>query len=1092
MRKARLLTGLVFAGSLAIPAGLSAQMAAGTVGSRLDPDDFSSLGALTMSGGTLTIDTSSGGPTITLADSPVPSENFIANGTTTQTATGSSIAVFTFSSITLSSGTVELTGNLPLALLSKTDATISVSMDASGADSADIGAAPGRVGGYPGGARGVASSAAVNGPGFGIYASTNAGGGAGHGGIGGRGGNNINFLGGRLVSTNALYEFLGGSGGAGGGSTNETATGGGAGGGAIQIGANDTLTLSPGTVINVDGGDALGILTNTGLSRPGGGGAGGAILLSGNAVNADGAILSARGGNGGDSFGDPLESVVNRGGGGGGGGRVAIFYNDSVLPPTYELSGGAGGQIPVADAPTLKEAGKPGEAGKAFALQLKANTRESIPDPDDFASLGSLVASAGTLVIDTDALTATLAGSGANDGVYQGVLTPVQSGEVALAAFCFSNIDLDKVGGLTIDVTGSNALALLSKGNARIAADITLDGGAGFQDAQLIASSRAGGARGLRGNEAGLRGPAGPRPGGVVDLHGGGGGGFGGNGGQGSPTTGGLGGSEEPGAFLPVLWGGSAGGGGGRGNTSASSAGSGGGALGVFAAGNLTITGATLSSVGGAGGDMFFDGIARTGGGGSGGAFLFLGNQITVTNSTISVEGGRGGDANDGTNGSVEPKRAGGGGGGGRIAFLYNSGFSESGANYVVAGGRGGYADGGGALVFGEDGFPGTVTSGEVNPAIIFPNTVGSRLDPQSVPSLGALTATGGTLAFNTNSDVRSVTFTNPGNPAQNFSLTGSRALSETGSTEMTAFCFDTVSLTGGVTIEVEGNRPLALLSKSNLTLGVNIDLSGGNGGNNALAAPAIAGGGLGGARGIATSSAVNGPGAGQASRDFLFGGGGGAFGGAGGKGGPVAGEGGLGGTAYGNQLLAELLGGSGGAGGRGNTSGSGAGAAGGAVQLAASGILTIQPGTVVRTNGGQGGDRADLSVLRTGGGGSGGGILLSAPEVVITGAILEAEGGKGGDATDLPDIPGLQTHPKRGGGGGGGGRIAIYTDVDFDLETATVSVAGGPGGIATHEGDDPDPEIPRERSPGDPGETGTIYLSTAPVGDVNDSWSVF
>src|SRR5690606_32673883 len=115
------------------------------------------------------------------------------NGTTTQTATGTTVAVFCFSSITLTSGTVELEGDLPLALLSKGDATISVSLDASAPDAAAEGVTTGRLGGYAGGQRGSATNAGVNGPGYGIYQSTVGGTGGGHGGIGGRGGNNFNF-----------------------------------------------------------------------------------------------------------------------------------------------------------------------------------------------------------------------------------------------------------------------------------------------------------------------------------------------------------------------------------------------------------------------------------------------------------------------------------------------------------------------------------------------------------------------------------------------------------------------------------------------------------------------------------------------------------------------------------------------------------------------------------------------------------------------------------------------------------------------------------------------------------------------------------
>jgi hypothetical protein len=141
-----------------------------------------------------------------------------------------------------------------------------------------------------------------------------------------------------------------------------------------------------------------------------------------------------------------------------------------------------------------------------------------------------------------------------------------------------------------------------------------------------------------------------------------------------------------------------------------------------------------------------------------------------------------------------------------------------------------------------------------------------------------------------------------------------------------------------------------------------------------------------------------------------------------------------VGGTAYGNDAIDDLYGGSGGGGGNrtsaGNTfSGGGGGGGGGALELIARGTLSVS-GTVT-ANGGDGGDvDPDGGVANTdygGGGGGGGGIILAGINVAIAStALIEANGGDGSPDANPPsnDNPGV-----RPAGGGGAGRIAVYAD---------------------------------------------------------------
>ena len=166
--------------------------------------------------------------------------------------------------------------------------------------------------------------------------------------------------------------------------------------------------------------------------------------------------------------------------------------------------------------------------------------------------------------------------------------------------------------------------------------------------------------------------------------------------------------------------------------------------------------------------------------------------------------------------------------------------------------------------------------------------------------------------------------------------------------------------------------------------------------------------------------------------------------GGAGGFNGGDGGRGGNGGGPYGSATLVPLVAGSGGAGGYSDTdhgpngAGGGGGAGGGALQISATGTITVGENGTIDASGGPGGNAWGGG----GGGGSGGAILLEAATITIAGNIL-APGGKGGDGCSPWNnsgaggfAGGLTDGPSWGGGGaiesgaGGGaaGRIRINT----------------------------------------------------------------
>ncbi len=258
---------------------------------------------------------------------------------------------------------------------------------------------------------------------------------------------------------------------------------------------------------------------------------------------------------------------------------------------------------------------------------------------------------------------------------------------------------------------------------------------------------------------------------------------------------------------------------------------------------------------------------------------------------------------------------------------------------------------------------------------------------------------------------------------------------------EIAVFVFPEDVVMGGsfTSINVVGSRPFVILARGGLTLNKEIDVSGSDAGNwvegnsNPIAGGAgVAGGGTGGtgSPGPLTEpkvSVARGEGPGNLSEIIL----------AGSLGyWPGAGFGGRGDDSnqgaspvYGD-LLERLQAGSGGGGVVGtspvldpDTSGGGGGAGGGAVELGATGTLTIN--AEIRANGGTGSAQGGTATsISDGSNGSGGGVLLHANDVVVSSGLR---------ANARNNTQSRAFHP------GGGGRIAL-------LESGLASYTFGDG----------------------------------------------
>ena len=303
-------------------------------------------------------------------------------------------------------------------------------------------------------------------------------------------------------------------------------------------------------------------------------------------------------------------------------------------------------------------------------------------------------------------------------------------------------------------------------------------------------------------------------------------------------------------------------------------------------------------------------------------------------------------------------------------------------------------------------------------------------LDPLAFAPLGTLSLAAGQYLIDTSGAAPTLQ-----NAAHQTLYTG--VLFDQGTTfnrTVAVFDFQAISVAAGATLTASGDRPLALLSRAGFSLAGTLDAAGRNGGNQ--------GAGVGGAGGPGAGAGGNGsPGTGQAQPGGGPGGGGGGYDGLGngswGNGGAHGGDGNgwnpalTASLAYGD-LPHQLLAGSGGGGTGRNLFGTGAGGGGGggAVELGASGNLTLAVTGKVLAAGGLGG--SGLAV--NGGGGSGGGLFFHAPSISFEASVL-----------------GL---PEARADGESGGRIAFLTadgTVAGNLNSVTVSGAGfGHPGVIT------------------------------------------
>lgn len=345
---------------------LPGSVAADVVKSLFLPAQFRSLGELSLTTGTLDIDTDA----LTMTG--------FSGGQAAVSQSGNvELAVFAFDDINLGSGvTINVTGNRGLVLASKSDfifdSTLNLSGDAgqsavlfasggAGGPGSDDGVPgvttlsepPGNTRGFGGNSTNQAGGDPLensfgHGMGGGLQADTSgsyggAGGGGGYGGAGGNGASpDVTHPGGVSYGDDVLTDLYGGSGGAGGRfqGSHPLFGGGGGGGGAVELIADGSLRF--GGTIDVSGGKG----GDGGNYLGGGGGSGGGVILAAPRVDLAGGTVNAKGGDA-EFYVGPAPDNFEQGGrgGGGGGGRVAVYANhvDGLGAATVDVAGGAKG-----------------------------------------------------------------------------------------------------------------------------------------------------------------------------------------------------------------------------------------------------------------------------------------------------------------------------------------------------------------------------------------------------------------------------------------------------------------------------------------------------------------------------------------------------------------------------------------------------------------------------------------------------------------------------------------------------------------------------------------------------------------------------
>jgi hypothetical protein len=236
---------------------------------------------------------------------------------------------------------------------------------------------------------------------------------------------------------------------------------------------------------------------------------------------------------------------------------------------------------------------------------------------------------------------------------------------------------------------------------------------------------------------------------------------------------------------------------------------------------------------------------------------------------------------------------------------------------------------------------------------------------------------------------------------------------------EVGLFAGRNILVAPGLTIVVEGQRPLVFLAPGDVQINGTIEAIADSHSGNA--------GGFSGPPGEHVKGQGPGGGSGTSSEA-----GGGAFCGKGGRGGGATGA--PGGVRYGAAELVPLIGGS--SGGSGDLGGTG-GAGGGAVQIIAGGALVLSATGVIHVGGAGGG-------WNGGGGGSGGAILLEANEINIAGT-LAANGGGGGEGDGIAGDSGLNASPDAIPAPSGNGTPS--SDDNGGNGSAAQALDGSPGG---------------------------------------------
>jgi hypothetical protein len=290
----------------------------------------------------------------------------------------SGVSVFRFGGLAIE-GTIEFTVTTgappPVVLASTTTLSIDGLIDMQGGCDAGRGG----PGGFPGANGGT--SAAGSGGGTGSTQEESGGGGGGYGAVGGNGGGGGTSggpTGGHGFGSAAITLLVGGGGGGGGNGGNPF---GGGGGGAIQLIANEGLTIASVGAINAGGcGGVSGVAaTDSG----GGGGAGGAILIEAHDITITGELAVNGGGGGGN------DSNVN--GCSASGANGVLGRTTAQGAQNCSANGGAGGATSVlAGSPGQAANGRAGGGGGAVGW-IRFNTRSGFASVDNTQLSPSLV-----------------------------------------------------------------------------------------------------------------------------------------------------------------------------------------------------------------------------------------------------------------------------------------------------------------------------------------------------------------------------------------------------------------------------------------------------------------------------------------------------------------------------------------------------------------------------------------------------------------------------------------------------------------------------------------------------------------------------